>query len=116
MGIVAEKLLQTIVASAVIHAINGFTYDVLILYLKSTLHCVIILKTGIARTAIVTMMEDKDSYQYEERDTMNKQMKSGSTSLLYEDVDIKNKQTNRDSSSQQTDEEREQHLETRRQQ
>ena len=33
------------------------------------------------------------------RDTMNKQMKSGSTSLLYEDEDIKNKQTNRDSSS-----------------
>lgn len=98
VGIVAEQLLQTIVASAVIYAINGFTCNVLILHLNSILHCVIVLKTGIAKTALVTMMEDKDSYRYEERDTMNKQM-SGSTSLLHKDKDIKNKQTKRDSSS-----------------
>ena len=97
MGIVAEQLLQTIVASAVTHATNGFTYDVLTLHLKSILHYVIVLKTGIVRTALVIMIEDRDNYQYEERDTMNKQMKSGDTSLKPEDSDTVSKQMKTDS-------------------
>ena len=99
MGIVAEQLLQTIVASAVTHATNGFTYDVLTLHLKTILHYLVVLKTGIARTALVIVTEDKDNYQYEERDTMNKQMKNGNSSLLHKDKDTKNKQMKRDSSS-----------------
>ena len=43
--------------------------------------------------------EDKDNYQYEERDSMNKQMKNGNSSLLHKDKDTKNKQMKRDSSS-----------------
>ena len=58
MEIVAGQLLQTIVASAVTHATNGFTYNVLTLHLKCVLHYVIVLKTGIARTALEIMIED----------------------------------------------------------
>ena len=95
MEIVPEQLLQIIVASALTHATNGFTYDVL----KTILHYLVVLKTGIARTALVIVTEDKDNYQYEERDSMNKQMKNGNSSLLHEDKDTKNKQMKRDSSS-----------------
>jgi len=87
------------VASAVTHATNGFTYDVLTLHLKTILHSLVVLKTGIARNALVIVTEDKDNYQYEERDTMNKQMKNGNSSLLHKDKDTKNKQMKRDSSS-----------------